>query len=259
MFCSIIFPCGNPRVTRYASRVTKRIDTMKHIEAANITELHKYFLSVASHDLKSPLTGIIGFARILRNKPDLDSMLKEKCLSSIIQESERMGRIINNMLTWEKIKKKKLLLSFTMVNFSLLLKEISVNCLDRIERQNFHVHIEDNLKISGDSDRLKDMIENIMGDLLLFTEEGGQVDMRAWKEDEHHINLVMSNTIFLLDPSIVKAIFKRKKPSLDTIDTDKGRALSFIVVRSLVELHGGTIKLEPLASRGYKFSIEFTM
>jgi len=232
---------------------------MKHIEAASITELHKYFLSVLSHDLKSPLTSIIGFARILKSRPDIDSMIKEKCYGSIIQESERMVRIINNMLTWEQIKQKKLLLSSTTVNFSHLVKEISTNYLERIDRKNLYINIEDNMRFFGDYDRIKEIIENIMGDLLLFTEEGGQVDLRAWKEDEHHINLVMSNTIFLLDPSIVKAIFKGKKPSLDTIDTDKGRALSFIVVRSLVELHGGTIKLEPLASRGYKFSIEFTM
>ncbi|MEQ8221623.1 MAG: HAMP domain-containing sensor histidine kinase [Candidatus Eremiobacterota bacterium] len=232
---------------------------MKHIEPANITELHKYFLSVLSHDLKSPLTSIMGFARILKSRPDIDSMIKEKCYGSIIQESERMVRIINNMLTWEQIKQKKLLLSSTTVNFSHLVKEISINCLERIDRKNLYINIEDNMSFSGDYDRIKDIIENIMGDLLLFTEEGGQVDLIAWKEDEHHIKLVMSNTIFLLDPFIVKAIFKRKKPSLDTIDTDKGRALSFIVVRSLVELHGGTIKLEPLASRGYKFSLEFNI
>lgn len=232
---------------------------MKQIKSDNIKALHKYFLSVTSHDLKSPLTSIIGFARILRSKPQIDTIIKEKCLSSIIQESERMGRIINNMLTWEQIKKKKLLLSFTMVNFSMLLKEISVNCLERIDKDNFHVDIEDNLNFSCDSDRLKDIIENIMGDLLLFTEEGGQVELRAWKKDEHHINLVLSNTIFLLDLSLVKAIFKRKKPSLNNINTDKGRALSFIVVRTLVELQGGTVTVEPFASRGYKFSIEFTI
>ncbi len=232
---------------------------MKHIETDNFTELHKYFLSVLSHDLKSPLTSIIGFARILRTKPDIDTVIKEKCYSSIIQESERMVRIINNILTWEQIKKKTLLLSFTRVNFSHLLKEISVNCVDRIDKKNFYVDIEDNLHLSGDYDRLKDIIENIICDILLFTEEGGQVDLRAWKKDEYCINLVISNTIFLLAPSIIKAIFKRKKPSLDNIDIDKGRALSFIVVRTLVELHGGTVKLEPLASRGYKFFIEFTM
>ena len=162
---------------------------MKHIEPANVTELHKYFLSVLSHDLKSPLTSIIGFARILKTKPDIGTAIKEKCYSSIIHESERMVRIINNILTWEQIKKKKLLLSFTRVKFSQLVKEISVNCFDRIDRENFYVDIEDDLTFSGDYDRLTDIIENIMGDLLLFTEEGGQVEMRAWKKDEHHITL----------------------------------------------------------------------
>jgi signal transduction histidine kinase len=112
---------------------------MKHIESASITELHKYFLSVLSHDLKSPLTSIIGFARILKSRPDIDSMIKEKCYGSIIQESERMVRIINNMLTWEQIKQKKLLLSSTTVNFSHLVKEISTNYLERIDRKNLYI------------------------------------------------------------------------------------------------------------------------
>jgi two-component system phosphate regulon sensor histidine kinase PhoR len=189
----------------------------------------------------------------------MDNMMKQKCLSAIIQESERMVRIINNMLTWEQIKKKELLLSCTMVNFSLILKESSKNCLERIDEHNFHVDIEDNLTFPGDSDMLKDIMENIMGDLLTFTEEGGKVELRAWKKDENHINLVVSNTIFLLPPSLVKAIFKRKKPSLTDIDIDKGRALNFIVTRTLIELQGGTVTLEAIAPRGYKFTIEFTI
>ncbi|OQA17195.1 MAG: Phosphate regulon sensor protein PhoR [bacterium ADurb.Bin363] len=229
-------------------------------ELDNLKELHSDIISIASHELKTPLTSIIGFTKIIKEKPNINEETREKCLKTIIQQSERMHRLINNMITWHQIKMKIIKIYITQVNISLLIKDILKNFLNKINKDHIKltIHIEDDITFSGDEERLREIIENLLENSIKHIDEGLKIEVRAEKINKNHFNLTISNTGFILDEMIKESILNKNYPLLSGIKIDKSTALSLAISRSLVELLGGKIHFEPINPKGSKFIIEFT-
>jgi signal transduction histidine kinase/DNA-binding response OmpR family regulator len=255
--------------TNLEERVQERT---RQLEFANqrlkeLDQIKSDFLSTVSHELRTPLTSVLGFTRIIAKKfrtsllPHLDQSHKktkrearrmQENLGIIIEEGERLTRLINDVLDLEKIEAGKM--EWKMRDVSLFeVVETAVNATSSLAREKgLEVKVVphgENFQLNGDSDRLTQVVTNLLSNAIKFTEEGSitcELDRR-----EEIITLKVIDTGIGIAQEDLDQIFDRFKQIGDTLtDRPKGTGLGLPISREIIEYHGGKIWAESEPGRG---------
>lgn len=221
-----------------------------------IQDVQKEMISMISHDLKTPLTTVIGFSHIIKQKPDLSEDTRKKCIDAVIHESERMLKMLNNLLTWQQIENHSVKISIETVNLKPLLLSLIKDYEDKINNQGILIklNIEEDLKLKGDPDRLKEIMENILDNAVKYTGKDGLIKLKACKVEHTVINILLSDNGTGIKEELKSNIFKKTEP-LRGLRGDKGLGLGLFISRELVEMHKGKIYFES-SPEGSTFYIE---
>ena len=225
------------------------------------------FLSTVSHELRTPLTSVLGFARIITKRfktsllPHLDQSQKktqrdarriQENLEIIIEEGERLTRLINDVLDLAKIEAGKK--EWKMREVSLFeVVETAVNAASSLARdKELEVkvvpHGED-FKLYGDPDRLTQVVTNLLSNAIKFTEEGSITCELERGEDVITVKVI--DTGIGLAQEDLNQIFDRFKQIGDTLtDKPKGTGLGLPISKEIIEYHGGRIWAESELGRG---------
>ena len=225
------------------------------------------FLSTVSHELRTPLTSVLGFARIITKRfktsllPHLDQSQKktqrdarriQENLEIIIEEGERLTRLINDVLDLAKIEAGKK--EWKMREVSLFeVVETAVNAASSLARdKELEVkvvpHGED-FKLYGDPDRLTQVVTNLLSNAIKFTEEGSITCELERSEDVITVKVI--DTGIGLAQEDLNQIFDRFKQIGDTLtDKPKGTGLGLPISKEIIEYHGGRIWAESELGRG---------
>ncbi|TRX10816.1 response regulator [Flavobacterium gawalongense] len=240
-------------------RIEKELINAKDIAEQSV-RVKEQFLTNMSHEIRTPMNGIIGFARILEGT-NLDSNQKQS-VEAIKRASKNLLVIINDILDFSKIDADKM--TFEDVNFSLskninsviellspISKEKKIKLLCEIDSQ-----INDFL--IGDPTRLSQILINLVGNALKFTEKG-YVELIVTQEKESEFDTFIRFTI--IDTGIgipenkIDSIFESfNQASNETTRKFGGTGLGLTITRKLIELQGGIITVESEVSKGSEFS-----
>ena len=255
------------------SNLEERVqERTRQLEFANqrlkeLDQIKSDFLSTVSHELRTPLTSVLGFTRIIAKKfrtsllPHLDQSHKktkrdatrmQENLGIIIEEGERLTRLINDVLDLEKIEAGKM--EWKMREISLFeVVETAVNATSSLAREKglevkVVPHGED-FQISGDSDRMTQVVTNLLSNAIKFTEKGAIIcDL---ERREEIIMLKIIDTGIGIAQEDLDHIFDRFKQIGDTLtDKPKGTGLGLPISREIIEYHGGRIWAESEPGRG---------
>jgi GAF domain-containing protein/CheY-like chemotaxis protein len=245
-------------------------EASKTAEKAN--EAKSAFLSTVSHELRTPLTSVLGFAKIIRKRleekifPAVDkadtktgktiSQITEN-LQVVISEGERLTHLINDVLDLAKIEAGKMEWNLENVSMPEVLERAIAATTSLFDQKKLKLikQIETDVpEISGDQDKLIQVIINLISNSVKFTDKGSVTCRLHKNEDEVIVSI--SDTGIGIAPEDFGAVFEQfKQVGGDTLtDKPKGTGLGLPICKEIVEHHGGRIWLESKVGKGSTFS-----
>lgn len=225
-------------------------------EAANRAK--DEFIAQITHDLRSPLNAILGWAQVLRTRK-VDEQTTADALAVIEQSAEKQKHLIEDLLEVSRIVSGKLRLDVRPVSLSNVIRSAMEVMQPACEAKEIDCETElatDADAISGDPVRLEQVIWNLVSNAVKFTPNKGKVKVRLERADPH-VQITITDTGKGIKPMHLPHIFNRYwQPD----DSDKrrtgGLGLGLSLVRHVVELHGGTVQAESEGDgKGAKFVI----
>lgn len=231
-------------------------------EAENANRLKDDFLATLSHELRTPLTSILGWSRMLA-AGQLDADQSKRALETIERNAKAQSQLIEDILDVSRIISGKLRLVVRPIDLSVII-EAAVDSV-RPAADAKEIRIQRMLDsgvgfISGDADRLQQIIWNLLSNAIKFTPKGGRVQIKLERVNSH-IELIFADNGIGIDTESLPYIFERFRQS-DSSTTRKhgGLGLGLAIVRHLVELHGGTIHASSNGlNQGSIFTIAFPL
>jgi CheY-like chemotaxis protein/anti-sigma regulatory factor (Ser/Thr protein kinase) len=208
--------------------------------------------------LRSPLTAILGYNRMLRDKPGDLVLLKTSC--EIIERNARQQlQLIEDLLDTTRIVSGKLRLEIEQVDIYTVLAEALDVVRPSAEAKGIELSTKLNLKqemIQGDGARLRQVVWNLLSNAIKFTPEGGLVELRAEQSGER-VRIIVSDTGKGIEPQILPYIFDRFRQGDSSASRRYGGlGLGLALVKHLVELHGGEVTAASEgAGRGSIFTV----
>lgn len=210
-------------------------------ELKKLDQLKTDFMNIASHELRTPLTSIRGFTEFVADGMlgDLNGGQKE-ALSRVISNSDRLLRLIANMLDISKIRSGKLELKITELDLSHLIKETvtEMELLAQAKNISCIVDIPDGIVVAGDYDRIEQVFANLLSNAIKFTLEGGSVSVTATEQvDRDYVMILVSDTGLGIAPDDLEHIFEE----FWQVEKGKGTGLGLMITADIVREHGGAI------------------
>lgn len=254
--------------------------SVAQLETANkrLQELDKLksdFLSSVSHELRTPLTSIRGFAHLIAKDfsrsfaplSDKDPSLRKKSqrigdnLEIILKETERLTRLINDVLDLAKIEAGRVDWNDGLVNVGQLVRD-SINAVEGIFSLKPSVvlrhHVAQGVpNVLGDADRLQQVLVNLLNNAVKFTEQG-EVVVTVYKNDENMVQVDVEDTGIGFSQDEADSIFDKFQQSKmrDTLtDKPQGTGLGLAITREIVTRHGGRIWARSEPGAGSVFSL----
>ncbi len=225
-------------------------------EAANRTK--DQFLATLSHELRTPLTALLGWVRLLR-AGKLDPPTAARALESIERNVRVQAQLINDILDISRVVTGKLRLELQPVDVATVVGAAIEAIRPAAEAKGIHVATEldpTTPPISGDPDRLQQVVWNLLANAVKFTATGGRVEVRLSRAVSH-VEIRVRDTGEGIPPAFLPYVFDRfRQADTATTRAHTGLGLGLAIVRHLVELHGGTVAAE---SRGDGQGATFTV
>lgn len=204
------------------------------------------FLSVLSHELRTPLNAILGWSQVLRSKPDLDPAIKVRAMETIERNARGQAVLINDLLDISRIITGKLRLNVRTVDLISVVEAAIDTIRPAADAKGIQLRpVLDPLAgpVSGDSDRLQQVVWNLLSNAVKFTQKGGWVQIRLERANSH-VQVIVSDSGQGIDPDFLPYVFDRfQQADSKTTRSHGGLGLGLSIVRHLVELHGGNVSV----------------
>ncbi|MGI8836739.1 MAG: PAS domain S-box protein [Pyrinomonadaceae bacterium] len=233
---------------RAEARLAELLDSERAArgEAEKANRLKDEFLATLSHELRTPLNAVIGWARML-GSGRLDQDSSTHALEVIERNAWAQKQIIEDILDVSRVITGKLQLNLTPVDLITVVDAALDAVRPAMEAKDIKIEtlIDSSLRlVSGDSDRLQQVIWNVLSNAAKFTPAGGKVEI-AVGQNNAHVEIKVKDTGPGIDPNFLPHVFERfRQADGSTTRTHGGLGLGLAIVRHLVELHGGTIAVE---------------
>ncbi len=231
-------------------------------EAEKAQEAEKIFLANMSHEIRNPLNAVIGMTHLLEDTHPTSE--QKEYLSFIKNSSETLMSLISDILDLSKIHANEI--SFLPVEISLkklvldIQRLFEVRCLEK--GLSFHFEYDEVIKqrVIGDQLILHQILNNLLGNALKFTDEGGNisllVELLSEQEDEYQIQFMVRDSGIGINAEHIVDIFSEfKQADSSTKIKYGGTGLGLAITKKLVTLHGGTIGVESIKNEGSDFQV----
>jgi PAS domain S-box-containing protein len=213
--------------------------------AEEASRLKDDFLATLSHEIRTPLNAVIGWTRILRTQPAIRS--QSHALEVIERNAISQMRLVEDLLDMARIISGKLRLNIDAVSIADVAKAAVDVIAPAAAAKQIAVDVEldeDLPAISGDSDRLQQVVWNLLSNAVKFTEAGGAVRLQIAR-DNGTVRLSVRDTGQGISPEFLPYVFDRFRQADSSASRQHGGlGLGLALVRQIVELHGGTVGVE---------------
>ncbi|HSH25115.1 MAG TPA: ATP-binding protein [Massilibacterium sp.] len=228
-------------------------------ELKKLEQMRKDFVANVSHELKTPITSIKGFAETLLDGAMEQKELREQFLTIILEESERMQSLILELLDLSKIEQEYFQLNWEKVSLEELLLDVLLILKQKASEKNIELTqiVSGQTIIFADPFRVKQIMLNIIANAIHYTKQDGQIEV-ALVENEETVEFIVKDTGIGMDEVEISRIFER----FYRIDKARSRnsggtGLGLAIVKHLVEAHDGTIAVQSKKGQGSIFNISF--
>jgi PAS domain S-box-containing protein len=256
---------GKKYLLCFCMDITERYQMEIDLKAANeIVErslkVKDQFISNMSHEIRTPLNAVIGFTDLLTETPL--TKVQENYIEIVKTASQTLLALINNILDLSKIESGNLTLEVLPIDVKQIIKDITRLFEPKAKTKNVQIntHISNSIpaKVLGDQLRLSQIIFNLLGNAVKFTEEGS-IDIhcdlvKGPDKQKHYIAFSVKDTGIGVPIDKQGAIMERfTQANTDTQRLYGGSGLGLNIVKSIVDMYGGTLSMESKEDHGTEF------
>ena len=277
-------------IMRYVIQSRKLEDTMEHMQflvqekTLRISEINKDLfntnkrlmeneqarknvLSNVSHDLRTPITAIRGYAEILLSrKGNLTDSQEENYLRNIIRRAEQMERIISDIVELTRLESNVNEFQFMDVSISELIDEICMmyeaDLQDTKKKIVVEIPEDDFLFVKADPKKLSRVFENLISNAINYTFEEAVIKVKAWRGNEDQdiskqtINIDISDNGIGIPEAEIPMIFDRFYRAKNSGQNIKGTGIGLSIVKTIIDRHDASISVRSAIGKGTTFHIE---
>jgi PAS domain S-box-containing protein len=243
-----------------AALLLREREARRHAEEAD--RLKDEFLATLSHELRTPLTSILGWASMIRNG-ELDPSNVGRAIETIERNARSQARLIDDLLDVSRIITGNLRLELNPLDFAPIV-EAGLDALrPTAQAKGIRLRKEfepDHYLVKGDTNRLRQVIWNLVSNAIKFTPRGGVVTV-SLTHVQSYVRLSVNDTGEGILPEFLPYVFDRFRQAEASISRRQGGlGLGLAVVRHLVELHGGNISAESGGlNQGSTFTVDLPL
>ncbi len=236
-------------LTSGLSSTASKLNSIKHtLEqrrlTAEIAEKRKNDLIVyVAHDLKTPLTSVIGYLTLLRDEGKISEELREKYLSISLEKAERLEDLINEFFEITRYNIAEITPNFSIVNLTRLLEQLTFEFKPMLTSKNLHcnLEIEQNVMIRCDADKMQRVFENLLRNAVNYCFENSMIQILVLQDGSFtSIRFINSGTTITQEK--LERIFEQFYRLDSARSTNNaGAGLGLAIAKEIVKLHNGTI------------------
>jgi PAS domain S-box-containing protein len=215
-------------------------------------------MSIVSHDLRSPLSGIRGLAELLQGPEAEDPALVREFAQLITEAADQLLDLVNDLLEVTRVESGRAQLSLSEVDLCQVART-AVKLLEPIARSKELTLVldcpETPVVLTADEPKLRQILNNLLSNAVKFTPRGGQIRTRI-RTVEEGVELVVEDTGIGIPPEHLPHLFEKFGPhQRPGTQGERGTGLGMPIVKHFVELHGGKITVESTVGVGTRFTI----
>jgi signal transduction histidine kinase len=236
---------------KLAEALESQRDANSNLEKIDRTKTE--FLSIVSHEFRTALTGIQGFSELIR-----DGGLEPDEVRSyggyIFNDADRVNRLIGDMLDLDRMESGRMTMRTADVDINDVLAEVVSRAAPSATTVEFKSDFDPRLPIvSGDRDRLIQVVSNLVNNAVKYSPEGGVVTIVS-RADGGYALMSVSDTGLGIPPDEIGHVFERfRRVRSGAAQSIPGTGLGLAIVKQIVEMHGGKIWVESAVGHGSSF------
>nr|WP_275332259.1 PAS domain-containing protein [Nodosilinea sp. TSF1-S3]MDF0366223.1 PAS domain-containing protein [Nodosilinea sp. TSF1-S3] len=211
-------------------------------EAEQANRLKDQFLAVLSHELRSPLNPILGWAKLLQTRT-FDAAKTTRALGIIERNAQLQAQLVDDLLDLAKILRGKLHLNPMPVRLTGVVESAleTVRAAAAAKTIAVQLDLDSSVQVAGDAARLQQIVGNLLSNAIKFTPEQGRVTV-ALRSLDDQAEVSVSDTGIGISPDFLPYLFESfRQEDISITRRHGGLGLGLAIVRQLVEVHGGTI------------------
>ena len=222
-------------------------------ELQSVRTLREDFVNSYSHEFKTPITAIKGFAELL-SEPDLTEEERQQYLRIIQEESARLAELTNRTLLLTKLESQRFVPDQTTFSLDEQIKRCTILLSSAWEKKRiaFSADLEP-VSYVGNEELMRHVWINLLNNAIKFTPEGGEVSITLQCSPEQ-IQVQISDTGIGMSPEMISHIFDQYYQG-EPNHTEKGLGLGLSIVHRIVELCGGQIQVDSIPDQGSVFTV----
>lgn len=247
---------GNYKVrlkdTKYLKEMNKNFNKMV-AELDSVEILRSDFINNFSHELKTPLVSIKGYAEELK-RGDLTEEEKNKYLDIIITEANRLTSLSTNILNLSKIEKQEILTDTKKVNIGESVRQVVLMELKKIEKKNISLNLEiDDCYSLVNEGMMEQVFINIIENSIKFTDANGKISIKVY-EDKDKVKIKINDNGKGIAKENLDHIFDKFYTTKDK-NNNIGNGLGLALTKKIIDLHGGKIAVNSEKDKYSEFII----
>ena len=219
-------------------------------------EKNRKLYAEIAHDLKTPMTMILGYARIIK-EGNLDEKTREQYLDTIIEQTGNANTLLEEMLEYAKLGSTEYNLTKEENDIAELLRQVTADNYIRFEERNMTLDADipqEPVMYSFDVAQMKRVITNLLGNSVKHNPEGinVKVSLTDKRSSGGHIEILVSDNGSVISDELKEGLFEPFRTGDDSRKTGNGSGLGLSISRKIVMLHGGTLEYSETKVPGYK-------
>ena len=221
------------------------------------------FLYHVTHELRTPLTNIHAYTETLAGPGFEDERTRKECYNVLISETERLSRLVEDVLSLSQLEVGSARLDASDVDLVRLVRQTVQDNLGYADEKRIDLNLSVPPKVPklrGDKQRLSVLLQNLIGNAIKYTPEGGRVQVAVESDESWPADLAriaVSDTGIGISAEDQPHVFdKFYRASDDRVQAIKGTGLGLALAQEVARLHGGEIRLESEPGKGSTFTVE---
>ena len=234
-------------------------ESQKNLKLAKENEQKKNDLIVyLAHDIKTPLTSVIGYLSILKDEDTLSPKQQKKFASIALNKSYKLEDLVNELFEITKYNSHTIEINKEKINLTMLLDQIIDEFYPALKKQNKKILFQhkENLKITGDSDKLARAFNNVIKNAINYSYKNTEIIINT-KDTEKNIITEITNQGDTISKEDLNKIFEKFYRADSSRNSKKGgTGLGLAIAKEIITLHGGTITVQ---SENNKITFKITL
>jgi len=241
------------KIKTYVAELQKSEESLRKLNAQK-----DKFLSIVSHDLRSPFNSILGFCDLLLDESvSFDEKEQRQYLQIIANSARQQLELVNNLLDWSRLETGRLRYNPKKHNLAALVRRSFDNLSGNARRKGITLKYTgpEIINIRADDVLVIQLLTNLIGNALKFSESGGEVEVSARPLDNDMVETSVRDTgVGIAEEDLEKLFRIDAKFTSEGTEGEKGSGLGLALCKEITEIHGGSIRAESKKGEGSTFT-----